>query len=235
MVNQDRRGRSDAQRAYDGPEIDENVSAKDLDRGVRRSLQSLPEKLADRIARHLVMAGSLLSEDPETAYLHARAARERASRVASVREACGEAAYAAGHYAEALSELRAAKRMNGQSGYVPMMADCERALGRPERALALGGSDVYKNLDAAGSAELTIVVAGARRDLGQPEAAARLLEREPLSSASREPWVARLRYAYADVLAELGRRDDAIEWFHRTVAVDGNRATDAEERLAELG
>ena len=129
MAAEDRRGRTSAQRAYDGPEIADDVSAKDLDRGVRRSLQSLPEKLADRVARHLVMAGMLLVEDPETAYRHARAARERASRIASVREACGEAAYTAGHYAEALAELRAAKRMNGQFYYVPMMADCERGLG----------------------------------------------------------------------------------------------------------
>ncbi|MGH3360494.1 MAG: tetratricopeptide repeat protein, partial [Nocardioidaceae bacterium] len=100
---------------------------------------------------------------------------------------------------------------------------------------SLDTPQVRDRLDDAGTAELSIVVAGARRDLGQPEAAARLLEQEALSSTSREPWVARLRYAYADVLAELGRRDDAIEWFHRTVAVDGNRETDAEERLAELG
>lgn len=234
MASDRKGGRSAAQQAYDGPEIDESVSAKDLDRGVRRSLQSLPDKLAERVARHLVMADLLLAEEPETAYQHARAARERASRIASVREACGEAAYAAGHYAEALSELRAAKRMNGQVYYVPMMADCERALGRPERALSLFGDQTRERLDAAGTAELAIVVAGARRDLGQPEAAARLLEREALYSTAREPWVARLRYAYADVLVELGRRDDAVEWFHRTVAVDGNRATDAEERLVEL-
>jgi hypothetical protein len=46
--------------------------------------------------------------------------------------------------------------------------------------------------------------------------------------------VPRLRYAYADSLLAAGRRDEAVEWFHRTVAVDGNKTTDAEERLAEL-
>ncbi len=78
------------------------------------------------------------------------------------------------------------------------------------------------------------MIAGARRDLGQVEAALRLLEAEPLHSQARADWVARLRYAYADTLLDAGRRDDAIEWFHRVVAVDGNRATDAEDRLTAL-
>ena len=217
-----------------GPEIPDEVSARDLDRDVRRSLQSLPERTADAVARHLVMAGVLLGDDPALAYRHARAARDRASRVGVVREAVGETAYAAGEYTEALRELRAARRMNGRSEYVPMMADCERALGRPERALDLDTPQIREKLDEAGVAELAIVVSGARRDLGQPEAAAHALERESLHSKSRDPWLARLRYAYADVLADLGRLDEAEEWFHRTVAVDGNRATDAEERLEVL-
>ena len=151
-----------------------------------------------------------------------------------IREACGETAYAAGKFADALSEFRAARRMNGQQHYAPMMADCERALGRPEKALAYDTPELRSKLDEAGQIELSIVIAGARRDLGQVEAALRLLETEPLHSKSRADWVARLRYAYADTLLDAGRREDAIEWFHRVVAVDGNKATDAEDRLAAL-
>jgi tetratricopeptide (TPR) repeat protein len=226
--------RTEEQKVYDGPPIPDDVSAKDLDKQAREALRSLPEKLAERVARHLVMAGLLLHEDPETAYQHALAARARASRNGLIREACGETAYAAGKFAESLAELRAARRMNGQQHYVPMMADCERALGRPEKALTYDTPEIRDALDEAGRIELSIVVAGARRDLGQVEAALRLLESEPLHSGSRDEWVARLRYAYADTLLEAGRRDDAIEWFHRVVAVDGNRATDAEERLQAL-
>jgi tetratricopeptide (TPR) repeat protein len=226
--------RTEEQKVYDGPPIPDDVSAKDLDKQAREALRSLPEKLAERVARHLVMAGLLLHEDPETAYQHALAARARASRNGLIREACGETAYAAGKFAESLAELRAARRMNGQQYYVPMMADCERALGRPEKALTYDTPEIRDALDEAGRIELSIVVAGARRDLGQVEAALRLLESEPLHSGSRDEWVARLRYAYADTLLEAGRRDDAIEWFHRVVAVDGNRATDAEERLQAL-
>src|SRR4029079_18839753 len=107
------------------------------DRSVVAQLRSLPEKLGQRVARHLAAAGAIIDEDPKTAYQHTLAARARASRLAVVREAVGEAAYAAGEYSEALTELRAAKRMNGVQYYVAIMADCERALGRPDRALAL--------------------------------------------------------------------------------------------------
>ncbi len=120
--------RTAAQKIYDGPPIPDDVSAKDLDKHARQALQSLPEKLADKVARHLVMAGLLIAEDPETAHLHALAAKARATRTGLVREACGETAYAAGKFAEALSEFRAARRMTGGYLYAPMMADCERAL-----------------------------------------------------------------------------------------------------------
>lgn len=230
----EREERTAEQKIYDGPPLPDDVSAKDLDRAARFELQGLPEKLQDKVARHLVMAGNLMYSDPEAAHKHALAARARAMRTGIVREAVGETAYASGKWAEALSEFRAAKRMTGRSLYAPMMADCERALKRPEKALAYDTPDVRAQLDEAGNVELTIVVAGARRDLGQVEAALQLLETEPLSTRGRADWVARLRYAYADTLLAAGRRDEAVEWFHRTVAVDGNKFTDAEERLAQL-
>ncbi|WP_396046580.1 hypothetical protein [Aeromicrobium sp. UC242_57] len=127
--------RTAAQKIYDGPPIPDDISAKDLDKHARQALQALPEKLADKVARHLVMAGLLMAEDPETAHKHALAARARATRTGLVREACGETAYAAGKWAEALSEFRAARRMSGNYLYAPMMADCERALKRPAKAL----------------------------------------------------------------------------------------------------
>lgn len=222
------------QKVYDGPPIPDDVAAKDLDKFSLRALNGLPDKLVDRIARHLVMAGLLLHEDPETAHRHALAARARATRNPMVREAVGETAYAKGDFAQALSEFRAAKRMNGAHYYVPMMADCERALGRPDKAIKMDTTDVRSKLDDAGQIELSIVVAGARRDIGQADAAVRLLETEPLHTQSRAEWVARLRYAYADSLLDAGRREEAIEWFHRTAAVDGNNATDAAERIAAL-
>ena len=226
--------RTESQARYDGPPIPEEITGKELDRSIQAQLKSLPDKLALRVARHLVAAGQLIDTEPKTAYEHTLAARARASRLAVVREAVGEAAYAAGEYTEALAELRAAKRMNGVQDYVAMMADCERALGRPDRALALVRNAPKDKLSHALLAELTIVEAGARRDRGELDAALRTLETSHINSKSREPWVARLRYAYADTLLEAGRRTDALTWFHRTEAVDGEGITDAADRAAEL-
>ena len=226
--------RTAVQERYDGPPIPDDVTGKDLDRSVAAQLKGLPEKLAMRVARHLEAAGLLIDEDPETAYQHTLAARSRASRLAVVREATGEAAYAAGHYAEALAELRAAKRMNGATAYLPIMADCHRALGRPEEAIKLAKSPSVANFSPEAKAEMTLVVAGARRDMGQLDAALRTLEQAPLTSKTRAAWVVRLRYGYADTLEAAGRDTDALAWFHRTHAIDSDEITDAAERAERL-
>lgn len=219
---------------YDGPDLPEDVTGKELDKQVAAQLKGLPEKLASRVARHLVAAGMLVDEDPETAYRHALAARARAPRLAVIREAAGEAAYAAGHYSEALAELRAAKRMNGATDYLPIMADCHRALGQPQQAVKLAQSPSVANFAAPAKAEMTIVEAGARRDMGQLDAALRTLELAPLTSKSRASWVVRLRYAYADTLEAAGRHEEALTWFHRTQAIDSEEITDSAERAAAL-
>lgn len=231
---EDQRPRTQDQARYDGPPIPEEITGRELDRSVAAQLKGLPEKLANRVARHLAAAGLLIDTDPTTAYQHTLAARARASRLAVVREACGEAAYAAGEYTEALAELRAAKRMNGAVAYLPIMADCERALGRPERALALAKSPAVANFTPEAKAEMTIVEAGARRDLGEYDAALRTLEHAPLNTKTRAPWVVRLRYTYADTLQAAGRTTDALEWFHRTEAIDGDELTDAATRAQQL-
>jgi tetratricopeptide (TPR) repeat protein len=231
---EDKEARTADQAAYDGPDLPEHITGIELDRGVRAQLKGLPEKLAARVARHLAAAGAFIDEDPELAYRHALAARARASRIAVVREAAGETAYAAGHYAEALSELRAAKRMNGATDYLPIMADCHRALGNPEQAIKLAKTPSVANFSTEAKAEMTLVEAGARRDMGQLDAALRTLELAPLTSKSRSAWVVRLRYAYADTLEAAGRESDALAWFHRTHAIDSDELTDAAERAEIL-
>lgn len=230
----DDRPRTAEQQRYDGPEIAEWITGKELDRSVADQLKSLPEKLMLRVARHLVAAGELLDSDPKVAYQHTLAARSRAGRLAVVREAVGEAAYAAGEYAEALAELRSAKRMNGAHDYVAIMADCERALGRPDRALTLLKNTPRDKFAPPLLAEVVIVEAGARRDRGELDAALRTLENAPLNSKSRAPWVARLRYAYAETLLAAGRPQDAMAWFHRTEAIDTDEITDAGLRALEI-
>lgn len=228
------RDRSEEQARYDGPPLPDHITGRELDRSIAAQLKGLPEKLAQRVARHLAAATDLIDSDPETAYQHTLAARARAGRLAVVREATGEAAYAAGHYAEALADLRAAKRMNGATAYLPIMADCHRALGKPEEALRLARSPSVRNFAPEAKAEMTIVEAGARRDLGQLDGALRTLELAPLMSQHRAPWVIRLRYAYADTLVAAEREQDALTWFHRTHAIDSDTITDAAERAEEI-
>ena len=212
----------------------EDVTGLELETAVRRELGTLPKPTADRVAKHLVAAGRLLDEDPEAALEHAWAARKDGYRLGVVREACGLAAYAAGRFEQALAELRAARRMTGSIDYLPVMADSERGLGRPERALELLSGVDHAALDHATRIELLIVAAGARRDLGQRAAALAVLEVPELREASAGSSVARLRYAYADTLEELGRKPEAEEWFGRAAAADLDSETDADERRAAL-
>ncbi|MFF0215567.1 tetratricopeptide repeat protein [Streptomyces vinaceus] len=195
---------------------------------------SLPKGLAEEVSRNLVMVARLIDEDPEQAYAYSRIALRLASRVAAVREAAGFAAYATQKYSEALAEFRAAKRMTGSVDLWPVMADCERGLGRPERALAMAGEPEVQKLDKAGQVEMRLVAAGARRDMGQLDAAIVTLQSPELASNSVQPWTARLRYAYADALLAAGREDEAREWFAKTVEADKDGAMDASDRLAEL-
>lgn len=197
---------------------------------MKRELRSLAKATAETVAGQLVATGSLLASDPPAALAHARAARRIASRVASVREAAGLAAYAAGEFAEALSELRAHRRMTGLAHQIPVMADCERALGRPAKALALLDEAPIAELPPATRAELLLVRSGAYRDLGQPREALAVLEVAEIDSPSIKPWTVRLWYGYAEALLGVGRAEEAQEWFTAVAAVD-NGETDAAERL----
>ncbi|GAA1303679.1 hypothetical protein Psi02_45450 [Planotetraspora silvatica] len=177
-----------------------------------------------------------MSEDePERAYEHAKVARRFAGRIGIIREATGIAAYRAGQYAEALADLRAARRMTGSDAYLPVMADCERGLGRPERALDLVRSKEAERLDREGKIELAIVESGARRDMGQFDAAVVTLQRlTELRDPQRRAWSVRLAYAYADALAAAGHETAATDWFERAMTFDEDGETDAAERYAEL-
>jgi tetratricopeptide (TPR) repeat protein len=217
------------------PALPDGIDPRDLDRGARAGLRSLPKDLADKIAAHLVAAGQLLDDDPAAAVAHANYARNLAPRLAVVREAYGVASYRNGDYATALTELRAVRRMTGDPTYLPIMADAERGLGRPERAIELASDPDARRLRPAERVELAIVVSGARRDRGQFDAAVVALHGPDLERTDVQPWTARLWYAHAAALADAGRLDDARQWFSSVVAIDDDGETDAAERLAELG
>jgi tetratricopeptide (TPR) repeat protein len=175
-----------------------------------------------------------VADDPEQGYAYAQTAKRLAARVGVVREACGIAAYQTERWAEALSELRAARRMTGRDEYLPMMADCERALGRLDRALALVREASAANLDRATQIELRIVESGIRRDQGLSDAAVLALQVPELTRGRLRPWSARLFYAYADALLAAGRADEARDAFARAAEADTEDETDAADRLDEL-
>lgn len=160
-----------------GPEIDEDVDWRDLDKEVKTRLRTLSKENAEGVGGHLIMAGRLIDTEPELAYEHAKAAVRRAGRVDVVREALALTAYATERYQEALHELRTVRRLNGSSEHLALMADCERGLGRPERAIALSQTPEAETLSGPAKVELAIVVSGARADLGEAEVGLIMLER----------------------------------------------------------
>ena len=219
------------------PQIDEDVTGKELDRATQHQIKTLEGTSAEWVARHLVMAGRLLDEEPELAFQHALAASRRGGRLASVREAVGLTAYAAGHYGEALREFRTYRRISGSNMHLPVMADCERGLGRPDRALDMARSDEAKDLDAPGKVELAIVAAGARTDLGQLDAAVSELEIPQLDINRAFSYSPRLFRAYADALTAAGRAAEADKWQRQAVVAENALGLGADEEpdIIDLG
>ena len=220
--------------AHSGPSIPASIEAKQLAPEIRAELFTLDKATADTVARHLVAAGELIDEDPEAALAHAQAARTRSGRIAAIREAVGIAAYHCGDWAQALAEFRAARRMGSKSQLLPLIADCERGVGRPERAVELARSPEAAALTGDDADEMRIVAAGARADMGHLEQALAVLASPAPDPSRTGSTAARLFYAYAEVLLALDRGPEALQWFIHAAAADVDGVTDAEERVSEL-
>lgn len=216
------------------PDLPSDIDVNDLDPMVLQDLKVLSRDNADAVAKHMFMAATLLADDPQLALRHARAAKDRAGRVAVARETNGIAAYHAGEWREALAELRAARRISGGPGLLAVMADCERGLGRPEKALAMARTEEAEMLDPESKVEFAIVLAGARTDLGQLDSALLTLERMNPSEKAKGETAARLSYAYADALARVGKKEQAKHWFEVAASQDEFELLDAAERIQEL-
>jgi hypothetical protein len=214
---------------HDDPEIPESVTPKMLDKAARLELRTLSKDNGEEVARHLVMAAELIDDDPELAHRHALSAARRAGRVGVVRETLAITAYAIGDFALALRELRTYRRISGKDDQLPLIVDSERGVGRPERALEVGRSVDRSTLSNEVQASLAIAMSGARLDLGQPELALGELQVPQLDPDVAYSWSPGLFQAYGDVLEELGRTDEAQEWWDRA-----DRATAALEEAAAL-
>lgn len=200
---------------HDDPDLPDDVQAKDLDKVARNELRTLSKDNAEWVARHLVMAGRLLEEDPELAHRHVLSAARRAGRIAVVRESLAISAYATGDFALALRELRTFRRISGSDEQVPLMVDSERGVGRPDKALELGRSLDRGTLSPGAQVSLAIAMSGARLDLDQAELALMELEIPQLDPDRAFSYSPDLFAAYALVLEELGRTDEADQWQRR--------------------
>jgi len=205
--------------------VPDDVEPRDLDKVARGELKTLSKENADWVAKHLVMAGRLIEEDPEEAHKHALSAGRRAGRIGVVRETIAITAYTVGDYAMALRELRTYRRISGREDHLPLMVDSERGLERPERALELGRSVDVATLDVPVRVQLAIAMSGARLDLGQPEAALRELEIPQLDKTKAFSYSPALFDAYATVLDDLGRESEGDEW--RALSERASAALDA--------
>ncbi|KWZ74722.1 hypothetical protein HMPREF3214_00645 [Alloscardovia omnicolens] len=131
----------------------------------KERLRGLSKEHAENIGLHILAAYALEEDDPQAAMEHAKWVARQASRVDVSRETLAFVAYRQGDYKLALREFRTAFRMNGYGDYLPFMADCERGLGNPQKAVDIALSDDAKYLQGEAKAELFLVYAGALADL----------------------------------------------------------------------
>ena len=182
------------------------------------------------MAKHLLSVQVLAEDDPEAAYQHASRIRDRLPRAALARQTACIAAYRAGHFREAIKEESAYRRLSGSADLLPMAADSERGLQRPERALALL-TEFEQTMEPESRTELLIVAAGARQDLGDLDAA-RVLAQKAVRAAKSPMAMARSRYALGRLLLESGDREQARKWLQSAVDLDEEGVwTDAAEVL----
>ena len=201
---------------YDKPKspvIPEEITEQDLELGIRVQLKTLTPENAEKVARHLAMVGILIDQDPDLAHQHALAAAERAGRIGMVREVVGVTAYTVGDYSLALRELLTYRRISGSNDQLPVMVDCERGLGRPDRALELGRSVDRSKLSAGVRVNLAIAMSGARLDREENDLALAELQIPELNPERVFNYSPSLFRAYADTLEVLGRADEAKRWW----------------------
>ena len=194
------------------PEIDDDITGRELDGATFRQLRALEPRNAETVAKHLAMAGRYLDIDPEFALEHAVAASRSAGRIAAVREAVGVAAYVAEDFELALRELRTHRRISGSVDHLALLVDCERALGRLPKAQEMIAEFKKEELPANVRVELAIVESGILSDQGKKSEAVVALQIPQLNPKRAFEYSPRLFSAYSDALANAGRNQEAERW-----------------------
>lgn len=218
--------RPDAERS---PLIPQEITPEDLDFSVRVQLKTLTAENAEMTARHLAMVNLLINDDPELAHRHAKAAANRAGRLAVVHETLGVTAYVIGDYQLALRELLTHRRLTGSNDQLPLIVDSERGIGRPDKGLEAARGIDKGSLPVGVRINLAIALSGARLDLGQPEQALLELEIPELVSTQVYPQSPHLFRCYAEILQELGRESDS--WLAKAAEAEHALESSVEEQF----
>lgn len=192
-----------------------------------------PTQVRDAVSR-LSRAVELLERgDSGAAVAEAAKAKQLSPRSASVREVLGLALYGQERWPEALTELKAYRRMTDRADQNHVIADCLRAVGKPAEAVPLAEEALKAKVSNDVKAEAIIVAASALADQGRSAEALAFLGRARTRDDVAETYTLRLWYVRGDILAKAGRRDEAAEEFRKVMRHDAG-AFDAAERLADL-
>ncbi len=216
------------------PQLPVGYDESQLPPGVRAELKGVNKQMATVIGGHLQAAGELVDIDPDLALRHVMVARRLGSRLPVVREMAAEVAYAVEAFSTALTEYRALHRMTGNDDYLPVIADCERAVGKHQNALRTLRDAQQARLSPAQRIEAVLVEAGIREDLGQRPEAARLLKQAIGANQGGHQEQARLRVAYANLLASNGQVEQALEWLASARKHDRNDVLGVDALIAVL-
>ena len=162
----------------------------------------------------------------------AEQAKHIALRSATVRELLGLAYYRDGQFKQAAAELAAFRRLAGSTEQNPVLADCYRAMDKPERALELC-DELDDSVPEPIRYEGAIVAAGALTELGRIDEAIARIESLDLNPASAGQHHLRAWYVLGDLLERRGRFTLALNFFEAVSAADPE-STDAPERARRL-
>jgi tetratricopeptide (TPR) repeat protein len=207
--------------------------AREIEEDIRRSAR--PAQQADVMSRVARAIERLERDDPRGAVPEAERAKALAPRSAAVREVLGMAYYGVERWHDAVTELKAYKRISGRTDQNHLIADSYRALGRPEEAVPLT-DEVLRDRRASNDAkaEAVIVAASALADRERYAEALALLSRARTRDDVARDYTLRLWYVRGDILARAGRPEEAAAEFRKVMRHDP-AAFDAAERLAALG
>lgn len=196
-------------RRPDEPKMPKGMEWSMLSKDEKERLRGLAKEHAENIGLHILATYALIDDDPAAALEHAKWVARQASRIDFARETLAFVAYRMGDYKLALREFRTAFRMNGYPDYLPFIADCERGLGNPKKAIEMAVSDEAKMLRGDAKAEMFLVYAGALGDLELWDKAIEIAHTLGRSQGISGGYRMRAIQAEQLFLEEAGRDDDA--------------------------